>query len=260
VPALVLRRLDGCVLATEARPVNGKMPTKKPATMFALNVLATSLLAQGTVNFLNSPATLIRTNALASGGTIGPTATNLGGFYYGVFTAPSTVTSLSPSDLLTPTWTFTGLYGSNRPTSTGGRLVGGGFGVTVPTGWAEFETRSFVVAGWSANVALPDWTAVQVQLTGTSFNNGIWSGPNWSPSSAGGFFGVSAVGVGTAYPGVGYFDLPIFTLFGTTQVLEGTPIPGFDLFVVNAPEPSTWTLAAFGIVALLASRACRLRK
>jgi len=203
--------------------------------------------SQGVVNFFNTLTTLVRTNAAGIGGAAGNTAPSPGGFYYAVFTAPPTVTSLSPADLLTPTWTFTGLYGSNIPTSTGGRLSGG-LDAIVPTGWPAGVTNSFVVVGWSANVSGKDWSLVAAQLTGASFQNGVWTGPNWSPSSQGGFFGTSAVGFGVAsLPGSA---LPAFSLFGTTPNAQGTPIGGFDLFVVNVPEPSTLLLAGIATAAL----------
>jgi len=220
--------------------------------IFCVSIIATTAFGQGEVSFINSSATLVRTNAIGAGGTAGPTATNRGGFYYAVFTAPPTVTSLSPLDLLTPTWTFTGLYGTNLAFSTGGRL-NGGLDAIVPTGWPAGVTNSFVVVGWSANVSGKDWSSVAAQLAGASFHNGVWSGTNWLLSSSDGFFGISALGFGVAGPPGGI--VPPFSLFGPAPNLLGTPIStGFDLFVIIAPEPSTWALAGIGATLLLVAR------
>src|SRR5690349_4512999 len=75
--------------------------------------------AQGTVNFLNTSTTPVRTNATALGGSAGNTAASPGGFYYALCTAQSTVVTLDASlqDLLTPTWTFTGIYATNTAAS-----------------------------------------------------------------------------------------------------------------------------------------------
>jgi len=228
------------------------------ATIVFLSATAIAAFGQGEITFLNSTLTFVRTNATGLGGTAGNTAPNLGGFAYAVFTAAPTVTTLAPLDLLTPAWTFTGLYATNVPFSTGGRLFGG-FNVPVPTGWPPGVTNSFAVAGWSANVSGNDWNLVAAQLAGATFQNGVWTGPNWSLSSDRGFFGVSSVGFGVSgSPGN---DLPTFNLFGTASSALGTPIQGFDLFVVNAPEPSTWALAGMGATFLMTVRfRCRRRR
>lgn len=204
---------------------------------------------QGLIIFQNTSTTLVRTNSVGLGGTVGDTSPTTGGFAFGLFIAPSTVTSLSPTDLLSPTWTFTGLYASNFPTSTAGRLYGGQ-GVQVP-GWDDM-TNSFVVVGWSANIAWTDWNAVAAQLSGASLNNGVWAGPNWLPGSIGGFFGVSPVGYGTAPDPIHL--RPGFPLFGVPYA-EGVPIStGFDLYSVNTPEPSVLALAVIGGAAIIGFR------
>lgn len=199
------------------------------------NAAGQTLIGQGLVSFQNTSSTLVQTNSAGLGGTTGPTFAGLNGFTYGLFTAPSTVNSLSPLDLLDSTWTFTGVYATNTAATSGGRLSAGTV-VQVP-GWQPGTTNSFAVAGWSSAVAGMDWSTVAGQLSGASFGNGVWSGPNWMPSSSGGFFGVSSLGVGTA-PSLAS-GLPALPIFGTAAPLYGTPIQtGFDLFVINVPEPS----------------------
>ena len=101
------------------------------------------MFAQGTVNFVNTSTTLVRTNALFYGGPAGNISSNLGGYVFALLTAPSTVTSLSPSaqELLTSTWTFTGLYATNTAATAGGRLSGGS-PATTQQGWAPGATNS----------------------------------------------------------------------------------------------------------------------
>src|SRR2546430_14800775 len=120
---------------------------KRLAVTLCLSAVAVGAFAQGTVNFVNTSTTLFRTNSTGIGGTAGSTANVGGQFYYAVFTAPSTVTSANASDLLTSTWTFDGIYGTNI--AAAGRLSGGN-GVATAQGWAPGATNSFLVAGWSA--------------------------------------------------------------------------------------------------------------
>src|SRR5438132_591885 len=95
-----------------------------PIIWLALITTNCAAFAQGIVDFVNTGATLVRTNAIGTGRGAGYTSPAPYGFYYGLFIAPSTVNSLSASDLLTATWTFTGLYGTNTVATTGGRLSG----------------------------------------------------------------------------------------------------------------------------------------
>jgi len=237
---------------------------KKLAATLCLSALATAVFAQGTVNFVNSATTFIRTNAVASasaGGTAGNTSggTGTGGTWvYGVFTAASTVTSLSPSlqELLSGSWTFTGLYGTNTTLTTGGR-VNGGNGVATTTGWDAGVTNSFAIVGWSSNVGGQNWNAVRSQLQGATFSGGAWN--NWDSAhsnpalSGNAFFGASAVSFGAAGGGTG--GLGAFSLFGTGPNGQGNPLTsGFDLFIVNVPEPTSFALLGLGTAAMLIFR------
>src|SRR5437016_2154352 len=90
-------------------------------------LLATGSFAQGTIDVSNGSYAFARTNATVLGGGVGNTAPVLGSFYYAVFTASSTITSVDPNlqDLLGPNWTFTGIYATNSAVATGGRLLNG---------------------------------------------------------------------------------------------------------------------------------------
>jgi len=223
---------------------------KRLALTLCLSAFAVGAFAQGTVNFVNTSTTNFRTNSTGIGGSAGNSSTLPLGFYFGVFTAPSTVTSATGLDLLSATWTFTGLYGTNTIATAGGRMSGGN-GAATSTGWQPGQTNSFLVAGWSANLG-HDWAEIRNQLNGATFSGGVWSGPNWNTGNNQ-FFGTSAVGFGAA--GGGPTGIPAFGLFGPANA-QGNPITTpTDLFTVSAvPEPGTFALAGLGAAALLIFR------
>ena len=208
-----------------------------------ITCVAHSGFAQGQISIYTGSYAPVRTNSIGLGGSAGNTSPAANGFYYALFTADPSVTSLSPLDLLSATWRFTGTYATNTGNPDGGRLLGGF--CTRVAGWHD-TTNSYVFAGWSANIAGPDWNAVATQLTGASFNNGVWSGPNWLLPSDRGFFGVSMVGRGVALNPV--HGQPCFNLFGMVPYgYIDTPIStGWDLFV-TVPEPSTGIVAAIAM-------------
>lgn len=213
---------------------------KKLATILCAGALATGAFAQGTVTFLNGSYALVSTNATAIGGGSGPTATAAQGFYYALFTAASTVTSVSPSgaELYATNggWTFTGLYATNIPAA--GRLSGGS-GVATITGWQPGATNSFCVAGWSSSLG-HDWATVANEY------NSAWAGVS-------GFFGVSAVAFGAA--GGGASGNPAFPLWSLAANGQGTPLStGLSMSPVTVPEPATLALAGLGTAALLIFR------
>ena len=228
---------------------------KKFTAILCLSALATGAFAQGTVTAINGTYSLARTNATGLGGTAGSTAPSSLGFYYGLFTAASTVTSVDANlqNLLSGTWTFTGLYATNL--ASAGRLSGGA-GVATTQGWTPGVTNSYLLLGWSANIAQFDILSVSNQLRGASDSSGVWTGPNFAAGSNRGFIGVTAIGFGEA--GGGTTGLGPFPLFGTTPTSAGTPIGSpFDMFVVNVgavPEPSSFALAGLGAAALLIFR------
>lgn len=203
---------------------------KKLATFLCLGALATGAFAQGTVTFLNGSYALISTN----NGTVGATATTASGFYFGLFTASSTVTSATMANLLTPTWTFTGIYATNI--AAAGRLSGLS-GVATLTGWNAGATNSYLVAGWNSAFG-HDWSAISGELA-----NGT------APASA--LFGMSAVAFGAA--GGGTAGAPAFALWGQFPNGQGTPLStGFALTPI--PEPATLAFAGLGAAAMLIFR------
>ncbi len=228
---------------------------KKLAAILCLSAVATAVFAQGTVNFLNSPTTLVSTNGVGAlgPGTLGNTSPSTSGYYYyfALFTAPSTVTSLGGlGDLSTPTWTFTTLYGTNTVATAGGRFSGGSS--VSAQGWVPGQTNSYIVVGWSQNVG-HDWASVQPQFVGATNIGGVWHGANLLPSSQAGYLGWSAIGAVQA--GGGTTGIVPTGLFGAGANAQGVPITtGFALDFVLVPEPSTFALAGLGAAALLIFR------
>src|SRR5215471_745838 len=160
--------------------------------------LVASTQAQGTITVANGSYSLARTNATAIGGTAGNTAPVLGTFYYAVFTASSTIRSIDPNlqDLLSPNWTFTGVYATNSAVATGGRLLNGAAqgtgGLATSQGWVPGQTNSFLLLGWSAAIAGMDVTSVENQLRGAVFCNGYWTGGGFGTNT--GINGLAFVG------------------------------------------------------------------
>lgn len=220
---------------------------KKLAAILCASALSVGAFAQGTISFLNTSTTLISTNGVASGLGSGVTGVAAQGFYYGLFTASSTVTSMDPNaqELLTSAWTFTGNYATNL--ASAGRLNGGANVATV-TGWTPGQTNSFVIAGWSANLG-HDWSTIAAELTGAQLAGGLWSGANWAGQ---GYFGLSVVSFGMA--GGGTTGLSQFQLFGNPSGQGNSLTAGWSLYATAVPEPATVALAGIGAAALLIFR------
>jgi hypothetical protein len=196
---------------------------------FACCFLAASLgaFAQGNVTIINGTYSLVLTNSTAIGGSVGNTSPTIGGFYYGLFTAPLGTTN---TDLTSGLWTFTGVYATNTTITTGGKLSGG-TEVASTAGWPPATvSNTFLIAGWSANLAQTNWTSISNQLAGARPSGGQWSGGNWIGN---GFFGVSSTGYGVC--GGGPQSVPAPNLFGRTPTFYGIPITnGWSLYPVTA--------------------------
>jgi len=231
---------------------------KKLFALLYASIVATSAFAQGTITVANGSYAFARTNAIGFGLTAGNTAPVLGGFYYAVFTAASTVTSIDVNlqNLLNGTWTFTGVYATNSAVATGGRLLTGGGIATTTQGWTPGQTNSYLLLGWSGNLATTDVNSILNQLRGAQLQGGFWVGGGFTNLFSG-FLGVTPIGFGEA--GGGTTGLGPLQLFGATATAAGQPIGSnpnpspFDLFVVcgPCPEPSAFALAGLGAAAVL---------
>jgi hypothetical protein len=171
-------------------------------------------LAQGTVSFFNTATTLVSAGAVGHSGVISGSP---GSYYFGLLTAPPGTTD--PGQ-----FTFAAAYATN--TGSPGRLAGG---VPMVTGWLTDQTKSFLVAGWSASLG-HDWN--QEWMSGTF--------------GAMGFFGLSSIGIGSA-GGDEPPPAPPLPLFGPafTSVINA----GWNLDPV--PEPSTVALVTLGAATLI---------
>jgi hypothetical protein len=151
--------------------------------------------AQGLVNFMNTPETLISVRDPLGGSVAinGP----VGSYYFGLLTA-------SPGATQPSLFAFRGVYATN--VNTPGR-INGGLGVPVP-GWEPGTVRSFIVCGWSASA-------------GATFDPAWLSGLlPFAPKIK---FGMSPISVGIS----GGFDAqtgenrPALDIFGSTTISSG---------------------------------------
>jgi hypothetical protein len=168
---------------------------KNVVAVFWLGASLTGGFAQGLVNFVNTPSTLVSAGPPCS---VAP-CWSAGSYYFALLTSPVGANN----------FTFAGVYGTNL--GFAGRFSGG-LGVAV-NGWAAGTARDFEVVGWSAGV-------------GPTFN------PAWLTGSfPSGFFGVSSIGTGVA--GGNTADGPVLTLniFGGVTGIQS----GFNLLPVAPP-------------------------
>ena len=204
-----------------------RSPTKSnmKIALVAFSVLfaAAPSFSQGWVNFVNGSTALVSVGGPGQSTLIaGPQ----GSYYFGLLTAPLGTTD--PAQ-----FAFTDVYATNRSDAPG-RLYGG-LDVGVP-GWLPGDTKSFLVAGWSASLG-HDWNA--------EWQSGIFAGT--------GYFGLSAIGSG--YPGgPGGVPTPGLQIFGGFTGIQ----TGFNLLPV--PEPSVLSLGIAGGALLLARLYRRIRK
>jgi hypothetical protein len=186
---------------------------KRIVSILCLSLITSGAFAQGLVNFANSPTTLVSANI---GGNVATISGAMGTYLFGLLTSP---TSTGP-------FSFSGLYATNLPNSTGGRFTGGN-GVAV-NGWAPGTIRFYEIAGWAST-------------SGTTFD------PAWVKLDGGRgsvppfIFNVSSIGSGVA--GGGPQNLPPLPLFGGVS-----GIAGFSLTWI--PEPTGMTLAGLAAAVL----------
>jgi len=207
----------------KAEPHSAPASTRKNrmkllATLVAVLVGGLAASGQGLLYFANTPAsgTWIATNSIPGGPTTGYTFGQVGSYFYALFVAPTTQTSVDSS---LSGWTFTGNYATN--TSIPGRLDGNytvDHGVVISNTFPGM-TVSLVVVGWSANMG-HDYSAVESYLANPTFD--AW-------------YGVSQIA--TTSVGGGETGPVIFFGSGSGQML------GFSLNRYTIPEPSTFGLA-----------------
>jgi hypothetical protein len=188
---------------------------KNLLTGLSLAMSASMMFGQGTVQFVNTPTTLV------SAGPVGQEAAIVGlpgSYYFGLLIAAPGTADLAR-------FTFTGVYATN--VASAGRLGAGSYTPTVP-GWAVAVTMSFLVAGWSSSLG-HDWNQ---QWVSGSFNTA-------------GYFGLSGIGLGYAGgPGDGGGPLPPYSLFGGSAIQNGWNLD-------PVPEPSAAALLALAATVLM---------
>jgi hypothetical protein len=182
---------------------------------------ATTLLAQGRVQFANTSTTLITTNTLLQGAS-GPMS-GAGQYVVGLFMgqAGSGFASLQPV-----------AYATNA--FLAGRFSGGA-NLVLPAPYDGSTAVAFQVRAWSANLGYT-WAEVTHTLATAP--------PCWPPATS--FAGSSAIG--SVLPATG---------IATSSVLFGTgagQISGFAMYDFVCPEPATAALAGAGLAGLLFAR------
>jgi len=189
---------------------------KRLVAIFCLGAALTGGFAQGLINFVNGPSTLV---------SLGPNGDSLisgvpGSFFFALLTSPVGAN----------TFTFASVYATNQAVAG---LLNGGVGVAV-NGWAPGTARDFVVVGWSGSL-------------GTTFD------PAWFPPHVfgpPGLLGQSTVGTGIAGGSTSSGTLPILDIFGGTTGIQ----TGFQLEPPLVPEPSGMSLAVLGAALLIFRR------
>jgi hypothetical protein len=216
---------------------------KKLLTIAAL-VGATSLsFGQGYVSFFNNSSTRFSTNSAAGQAFFNPTAKPVGSYYFALFAAPTTLTTISTAtDPTLNGWTYVGIATN---TAQAGRLdgdnfdtTGGGFNAVQTPGFAGGTTADFAVCGWSSSIG-STWSAAQAW----------WANGSHAGSSAiAGSFGIAstvAVNIPVANAG-GPYSNPFAAGAGT--------INGWGLTYYTVPEPTGFALAGLGAAVMLIFR------
>jgi len=216
---------------------------KKLLTIAAL-VGATSLsFGQGYVSFFNSSGTRFSTNSAVGNAYFNPTAKPVGSYYFALFAAPTTQTTISTAtDPTLNGWTYVAIA-TNTPQA--GRLDGDNFDTTggvnnaVQTpGFAGGTTADFAVVGWSSSIG-STWAAAQAWWA-----NGTHAGS----ATTAGSFGINAnVGLNVIIANAGG---PYNNPFGT----GAGQISGWGLNYYAVPEPTGFALAGLGAAVMLIFR------
>jgi len=236
---------------------------KKLLTIAAFVGAVTLSYGQGQVNFSagSTAASRPSTNSVSGGAITGQQGAWASGYqyYYALFVADSTITSAgtaSSTGALDPTltagWSVVSWNAGNPAGATGiayatnttaGRFTGNPTSDDVfVAGRAGGSQASFIVVGWSSQVAGQDWIAAKswidsVILTGSA------------PGGISGWTGASGVATSVTL-GSGGLTTP-GNIFGSSPGQVNTPM---FLQLQPVPEPSTFALAGLGAAALLIFR------
>lgn len=212
--------LRRCSLLCRRAMENRRAHLRKYLIAMSLFLGAATTFAQGSVNFVNTPTTLVNSGWAGSETVISDVP---GAYYFALLIAPAGTTAWDH-------FTFSGVYATNQNiagTLNGGRAVG-----VVP--WASGTAMNFEIAGWSASF-------------GPLFDPAWISGKKYPFPPTEGYFGISSIGTGVAGGFDGVTTIPPLDLFGGANGIQS----GFNLSPVLIPEPSSATLAALGAAALL---------
>jgi hypothetical protein len=155
--------------------------------------------------------------------------------------------------LLTAPWSDTLLTATN--TALAGHEAGG----TTVQNWPAGATNSFIIVGWSGNLA-PDWATLETKLNGASLlgSDGamFWSGGGLGSTSDGlpGFLGATVVGFREAGGVVGANTIPPPVLFASVPDSQGNPIIGPTTLWTTAPEPTACALVGLAVAIVATTR------
>ncbi|SRR6266446_6067231 len=231
---------------------------KKLLTIIALAGAASLSFGQGIVNFSAGGTAATRISYTTPAGT-NAQISGASGYYFALFAAPSTVTTVGSLDPTQTTgwglaaWAAgnaagvpagTAVIGTN--TASIGRMTGNPTTDDVAVnGYAGGTSASFVVVGWSANMGVTWAGTVQNEidflLSHGNHASGTYGATEWVGQS-GVATSVLLGSGGLTFPG---------NIFGANP----GQVPGFNLGAfTTVPEPSTFALAGLGAAALLIFR------
>lgn len=193
--------------------------------------LSSSVQAEGTVNFVNSSATMITV-----AGTNMPVRADQE-FLFAVFLAPATTVNASgfSANAFDVNFQLPAGYTTNSSLVAGRFVSRISLDVGSIAGYNAGDNVDFVVRGWSSNLGYTWSDALShIQSQSVAVNDGL---PAW--------YGSSLVGNDLL---LGGGVIPVPALFGVASY----SVPGFNLSLV--PEPSVPLLAGLGMLALLSRR------